>query len=137
VENGLLTGISVINCGMGYSTSPYVQVIGGGGDGAVATAHVENGIVVRITVDNPGSGYTGTPAVMIASPPFSPWLDVAVSKVKVTQHVVLGKQYVLETSTNLRTWSQIGAPFTAQAEVITQELDAHEVGRNFRIRQLP
>lgn len=66
-----------------------------------------------------------------------PWLEIGVKTVKVTQHVVLGKNYVLESSVDLKLWSQIGDPFTAQEEVITQEYDVDVVGRYFRIRQIP
>jgi hypothetical protein len=66
-----------------------------------------------------------------------PWLTVAFSKVKVTQHVVVGLRYVLESSTDLATWTQVGAPFTAQTEVIVQEFDLSETGQYFRIHELP
>ena len=65
------------------------------------------------------------------------FLEIAVSAVKVTLHVVLGRNYVLESSTNLQTWTQVGAPFTAQDEVITQEFEIDVTGRFFRIRQVP
>ena len=83
------------------------------------------------------SGYTNTPVIRIASPPFMPWLATAISKVKVTQHVVLGKNYVLESSFNLQTWNLAGSQFTADDEVITLEFDADVTGRFFRIRQVP
>jgi len=65
------------------------------------------------------------------------WLAMAISKVKVTQHVVLGKNYVLESSFNLQTWNLAGSQFTADDEVITLEFDADVTGRFFRIRQVP
>jgi hypothetical protein len=49
----------------------------------------------------------------------TPWLEVAMSKVKVTLHVVLGKKYVRESSPDLRTWTQKGAQFVAASEEIT------------------
>ena len=66
-----------------------------------------------------------------------PWLDIAVSKVKVTQHVLLGKHYVLESSPDLNSWSQIGAQFTADEEVFEQEFAVDQTGRFFRIREVP
>lgn len=66
-----------------------------------------------------------------------PWLTVAFSKVKVTQYVVVGRNYVLESSGDLNTWTQVGAPFTAQSAVITQEFDIGQTGQFFRIRELP
>ena len=75
--------------------------------------------------------------MLIASPPFVPSLSIAVSKVNVTLHVVLGKNYVLESSTNLTNWTQVGTQFTAEAELITQEFDVALTVRYFRIRQVP
>ena len=63
--------------------------------------------------------------------------DMSVSKVKVTQHVVLGKNYVLESCADLRSWVQVGTQFTAQDETLTQEFDCGMTGRYFRIRQVP
>jgi hypothetical protein len=135
--NGFLVGIDVIDGGCGYTNAPYVRISGGGGSGAMATATVSNGIVTRITVTDAGFGYTTPPRVQVASPPFMPWLDIAVSKVKVTQHVLLGKHYVLESSPDLNSWSQIGAQFTADEEVFDQEFDVDQTGRFFRIREVP
>jgi hypothetical protein len=66
-----------------------------------------------------------------------PWLTVAFSKVKVTQYVVVGRNYVLESSGDLNTWNQVAASFTAQSDVLTQEFDIGQTGQFFRIRELP
>ena len=73
--------------------------------------------------------------VQIASPPFSPSLSIATSKVKVTQSVVLGRRYVLESTKDLTNWLPVGDPFVANDESIVVELDVDVVGRLFRIRQ--
>lgn len=52
-------------------------------------------------------------------------------------HMVLGHKYVVESSTDLKTWSQVGAQFTAQAEEITQEFDVDVTDWFFRIREVP
>ena len=78
-----------------------------------------------------------TPRVEIASPPFVPTLSIAVSKVKITQNVVLGRNYVLESSFDLTNWTEVGPPFTATSESITNEFDVDVTGRYFRIRQVP
>lgn len=137
VVNGFVVGATITDGGCGYTEAPVVQIIGASGTGARAVATVSNGIVTGITISETGSGYSSTSKVLIASPPFAPWLDLEVSKVKVTQHVVLGKNYLLESSTDMNQWNPMGPKFTAQDEVITQEFDVDVVGRYFRIRQVP
>ena len=137
LDNGFLVGAIITDPGCGYTNVPAVLIQGGGGDGATAVAVVSNGVVVRIIITDAGIGYTSTPMIAIASPPFVPTVSVAVSAVKVTQHVVLGRNYVLESSTDLVTWTATGPQFTAQAETIVNEFDVDVTGRFFRIRQVP
>jgi hypothetical protein len=96
-----------------------------------------NGTVTAITIINSGSGYTSAPSIQIASPPFAPSLDIEVSKVLVRLKVVLGRKYQLEASTDLKTWTSTGPAFVAQAEELAQEFDVNQVGRYFRINQVP
>jgi hypothetical protein len=58
VQRVLLT-----NAGYGYTTTPGVRFIGGGGSGASATATLGDGIVGIITVTNSGSGYINPPSI--------------------------------------------------------------------------
>ena len=62
-----LTGIRVTSFGSGY-TNPTVTLVGGGGSGATATAHIFFGMIYSITLTNPGSGYTSPPTVVITDP---------------------------------------------------------------------
>jgi hypothetical protein len=55
--------VEIINSGYGYTVSPKVAFIGGGGSGAYATAIINNGVVGIITVTNGGSGYVNPPTV--------------------------------------------------------------------------
>ena len=97
VSGGEVTSISVLDGGAGYhNAAPAVRLTGGGGSGATATALVANGAVTGFVITNPGSGYTGTPRVSIASPPFSPELDLQVSRVALSMKVVLGSRYQIE-----------------------------------------
>ncbi len=137
VVNGFVVGATVTDPGCGYTNAPVVLIQGGGGTGATATAVVENGVVTGIIINTAGSGYTSAPNVRIASPPFLPTVSIAVSKVKVTQNVVLGRNYVLESSSDLATWTPTGPPFTAESESIVSEFDVDATGRYFRIRQVP
>ena len=66
-----------------------------------------------------------------------PSLSIAVSRVKVTQRVVLGRNYVLEASHDLQSWSLIGTRFTAEDESIEQEFEVGIAGGFFRIREVP
>jgi hypothetical protein len=55
--------IEIINPGYGYTTTPGVRIIGGGGNGATATATLGDGIVGIITMTNSGSGYVTPPSI--------------------------------------------------------------------------
>ena len=137
IVNGFVVGAKITDGGFGYDTAPTVLLIGGGGSGATATATVANGIVTAITIINSGSGYTSAPSIQIASPPFAPSLAIEVSRVSVRLKVVLGRKYQLEASTDLKTWTSTGPAFVAQAEELAQEFDVNQVGRYFRINQVP
>jgi hypothetical protein len=82
-------------------------------------------------------GCTNGPKIIIASPPFVPTIGISVSKVKVTQNVVLGLNYVLEASSNLINSTATGPSFTATNETMVTEFDVDLTGRYFRIRQVP
>jgi hypothetical protein len=57
-SNGAIDKINITAGGKGYSGTPVVQISGGGGTGASATATVVNGVVTGVTVTSPGSGYS-------------------------------------------------------------------------------
>jgi len=137
VAYGFLVNIDVKDGGCGYTEAPKVLIRSGGGSGAEATAIIKDGVVTGFQIVANGRGYTNAPTVLVASPPHAPWLGIGVSKVRVTQHVVLGHKYVLESSADLVTWNQVGPVFTAEDEVVTQEFDVSETGRYFSIREVP
>lgn len=56
-------GVQLTNTGFGYTVAPTVSFIGGGGDGAKATAVIGDGIVGIITVTNGGSGFLTPPNI--------------------------------------------------------------------------
>ena len=137
--NGSVVAATITDGGCGYTNAPLVLIQGGGGSGATATAIISDGHVVGINITNPGGGYTNTPPVkiVIASPPFVPTVSIAFSRVNVTQHVVLGRNYLLESSTNLVDWVATGPQFTAQSEDIVNEFILNQTGQYFRIHQVP
>ena len=55
--------VEIVNAGYGYTITPGVRFIGGGGKGATATATLGDGIVGIITVTNSGSGYIYPPTI--------------------------------------------------------------------------
>ena len=135
--NGFVVGATITDYGCGYTNAPLVLIEGGGGSNATATATIQNGFVTSINIINPGAGYTNLPDILIASPPFVPTLSINVSRVNVTQHVVLGLNYVLESSSDMINWTPTGPPFTAQSETITTEFVVSQTGQYFRIKQVP
>jgi len=66
VVNGFVVGAPLSDGGCGYTNTPAVSFIGGGGNGATATAVVSNGVVVNIAITSVGTGYTSVPTVYIA-----------------------------------------------------------------------
>jgi hypothetical protein len=55
--------VEIVNPGFGYTATPGVRFIGGGGKGATATATIGDGIIGIITVTNSGSGYVNPPTI--------------------------------------------------------------------------
>jgi len=138
VVNGVVVGITVTDPGCGYFTNgPAVLIQGGGGTGATATAVVFGTQITSIHVTSGGCCYTNPPTVLIASPWFQPSVSIAVSRVKVTEHVVLGRNYVFESSYDTVTWTPIGPQFTAASETIDNEFDVGATGAFFRVREVP
>jgi hypothetical protein len=134
--NGFVVDATVTEGGCGY-TAPPVVTIRGSGTGATATATITGGVVTGITIVSAGAGYGDDTTIQVASPPFMPSLDIAVSKVDVTMHVFPGKNYVLESSVDFTSWTPVGPAFTAEAEWLQQEFDVAETGRYFRIQEVP
>jgi hypothetical protein len=137
VTNGFVVGATITDNGCGYTNAPFVLIEGGGGSDATATATIQGGAVTSINIINPGVGYTNLPDILIGSPPFVPTVAINVSRVNVTQHVILGFNYVLESSPDMVSWTATGPQFTAQSEEITTEFVVNQTGQFFRIRQVP
>jgi hypothetical protein len=137
VVNGFVVGAQITDSGCGYTNAPTVWIEGGGGMGATAVAEINDGRVVGIKITNAGTGYTDTPLIRIASPPFTPWLEIGVSRVLVTLHVIMGRNYRLESSKDLLTWTAVGPDFMASDELIQINFDVQNTGRYFRIREVP
>lgn len=80
--SGSVGGVTVGAEGTNY-TAPVVNLIGGGGSGATATAQVINGQISEINMTNWGIGYTSAPVVQIIDPTGSGATGVASALVNV------------------------------------------------------
>ncbi|MSU34759.1 MAG: hypothetical protein EXS36_06530 [Pedosphaera sp.] len=63
-------------------------------------------------------------------------IGVVVSRVNVNQRVMLGRNYVLESSADLTNWAATGPAFTARSENSTTEFVVGQIRRFFRLRQI-
>lgn len=137
VVNGYVVGFNIIDGGAGYSYAPSVEIIGGGGSGASAVASIESGTVTALRVLNPGSGYNSIPAVLADSPSDPIGAPVAAvsrpTRIAVDLHLVLGKQYLLESSSDLRNWKQAAGLFLADEALLSQEFTVEELTQFFRL----
>jgi hypothetical protein len=59
-----VSSIGVTSGGINYN-NPTVEITGGGGTGAAATATVSNGVITGVAITNPGTGYTSAPTITI------------------------------------------------------------------------
>ena len=66
VANSSVLRANITDRGCGYTNTPDVLILGGGGIGAQATAVVSNGAVVNIIIIDGGDGYTSVPVVYVA-----------------------------------------------------------------------
>ena len=137
VVNGFVVGATIVDGGCGYTNAPSVVIQGGDGMGATATAVVVGGQINSLHIVSAGCCYTNPPTIIIGSPPFVPSVGIRVSKVKVSQHVVLGRKYSLDSSSDQQIWAPTGPPFVAESETRESEFDVDQTGRYFRLREVP
>jgi hypothetical protein len=70
VSSGVITGVTVIEGGQGYSDTIPIIAFDGGGSGFVATATLSGGgAVTGATITNGGTGYSGTTTKLAVKPP--------------------------------------------------------------------
>lgn len=68
IGNGKITGVYIIEAGTGYKSVPKVEIVGGGGEGAILRAVLVDGKVKEVKVVSGGSGFHETPILKIESP---------------------------------------------------------------------
>ena len=93
-----------------------------------AMAYHSPGIVIGSTATEPEPK---TPKLSIHRVP-----SVGVNRVMVTQNVEVGRNYVLESSFDMVTWTEAAPQFTANSERIDTEFEVDVAGRYFRLRDL-
>ncbi|MGD1084871.1 MAG: LamG-like jellyroll fold domain-containing protein, partial [Verrucomicrobiota bacterium] len=112
VTDGVVVAATITDGGCGYTNTPVVLIVGGGGSNATATAVVNDGMVVGIAITDLGSGYTNTPQIVISSP-----LGLELSLIKSVKpsfnNLTLTTNYQLQVSGDLKTWTNQGSPFPA------------------------
>jgi hypothetical protein len=134
---GFLVSVSVTDGGAGYTNTPLVRFIGGGGTGAQASVVVSNGVVVAVNMINAGSGYTNTPVVVI-DPPFiaSPILGIASISVLNFSNLLVGTNYQLQQFQST-TWINQSVGFKATNGFYTTMVSGVVGSGDYRLAQTP
>jgi sugar lactone lactonase YvrE len=135
VTNEFVIAVNITDGGSGYTNTPMVRLIGGGGSGAQAFATVSNGVVISITVTNAGYGYTNAPLVVI-DPPFimNPVLKITPYSFLIFSNLTIGGTYQLQQFLTWY-WSNQSVIFTANNAIYTQMVAG--VGGNYRLALNP
>jgi hypothetical protein len=120
VVSDFVVGANLTDGGCGYTNTPTVSIIGGGGSGAQAVAVVSNGVVIAVNVLAAGSGYTNAPVIVI-EPPFIPQPTMGIAPMSLLSftNLALGTNYQFQVLLG-NTWSNLGAAFTAAGPTFTQ-----------------
>ena len=86
IVNGIVTAVTVLNPGSGYTLPPAVLALGNSDSSAQFTSTVVNGGVDSIIVEDGGTGYNSAPAIFI-DPPDAGKYDVSI----LGQNVTIGE----------------------------------------------
>ncbi|MGD1085612.1 MAG: LamG-like jellyroll fold domain-containing protein [Verrucomicrobiota bacterium] len=137
VTNGFVVGATLSDGGNGYTNTPSVRIIGGGGNGAQAEAVVSNGVVIAIDILDAGSGYTNTPIVVI-DPPFiaNPVLDGSPMSFLTFSNLTLGGVYQLQEAAAWY-WTNQPVSFTATNSAYAQMVSGVVNSGDFRLALNP
>jgi hypothetical protein len=135
IINGFVVAVTITDVGVGYTNTPLVYLLGGGGSGAHAIASVSNGVVTGITITNAGSNYIIAPIVAI-TPPLPLALGIAPATSLGFTNLIIGTNYQLQVSQS-GTWNNLGSSFLAEASDYSQYLDGSVNGSLYRLMALP
>ena len=137
VTNGFVIGATLTDGGLGYTNTPTVRIIGGGGSGAQAVTVVSNGVVIAVNVMAAGVGYTNAPVIVI-EPPFiePPTMSIAAMSLLSFTNLAVGTNYQLQSLVG-DTWSNVGAAFTAAGSTFTQYIAGTTSANSYRLAATP
>ena len=135
--NSFVVSVSITDGGSGYTNTPRVRLIGGGGSGAQAVAVVSNGELTAINIMDAGYGYTNAPLVVI-EPPFipNPVLRIAPMSFLAFSNLTTDATYQLQ---RLVGWNWTNEPdrFTASNLVYTYMVAGVAGSEEYRLAQTP
>jgi Concanavalin A-like lectin/glucanases superfamily len=135
--SAFVIGVMVTDSGCGYTNTPLVRLIGGGGSGAQAVALVSNELVVAVNIINAGNGYTNVPLVVI-DPPFISKAILNISPISVLtfSNLTVGSSYQLQQFQPPSWISQFGS-LTAGSTLYTQFVSGVSDGSDYRLALTP
>ena len=135
--NEFVVGATVTDGGFGYTNTPAVGILGGGGSGAEAVAVVSNGVVVAVNILDAGYGYTNPPAILIA-PPFipQPAMGIAAMSLLSFTNLAVDTNYQLQ-SFLAEAWISLGPAFTAAGSAFTQYVSGTAGSNDYRLVPAP
>jgi hypothetical protein len=137
MTNGFVVAVTLSDAGIGYTNTPLVRLIGGGGNGAQAVAAISNGVVTGFTIVNAGFGYTNAPLVVI-EPPFilNPVLGIAPMSFLAFSNLTVGGTYQLQRSVAWY-WTNQPVSFTATDVIYTQMVAGVASSGDYRLALNP
>jgi len=137
VVNGFVVGATLTDGGYGYTNTPSVSIIGGGGSGAQAVAVASNEVVIALNILDAGQGYTNTPVVVIG-PPFipQPAMGIAALSLLSFTNLAVGASYQLQFFA-AGAWSAIGAAFTAASPAFAQYVSGTARPNGYELAAVP
>ncbi len=137
VVNGFVVGATLTNGGWGYTNTPVVRIVGGGGSGAHAEAVVSNGVVVAIIIRDAGFSYASTVRVVI-QPPFiaPPQLGIAPYTLLSFTNLAVGGTYELQSFKGWY-WTNEAAGFAASSPTYTQRVRGAPGTKAYRLALSP
>jgi hypothetical protein len=137
LTNGFVVGVNITDGGYGYTNTPTVRIIGGGGTGAQAVAVVSNGVIIAVNVLDAGDGYTSAPLVVI-NPPLIPYpvLGIAPMSFLAFSNLTVGGVYQLQQSV-AGYWTNQPVSFTATNALYTQMVTGVASGGDYQLARSP
>lgn len=137
IISGFFVQATVTDGGWGYTNTPSVQLLGGGGSGADAVAIVSNGVVVAIDILDAGFGYTNAPQIVIAAPYIPPpTLSISPWSCLTFTNLTPGVNYQLQFLHG-STWVDQNTAFAATDSTFTQTLAGAAAPSAWRLAVTP